>query len=76
MGAAYLSTPAITLPPPRRLSGCTGKVAFCSRADALKEARKGSRVGTLQAYECKHCGSWHLTSRGKIKPEKCACPKP
>ncbi len=70
MGAAYLSAPAITLPPVRRLSGCTGKIAFNSRADALKEARKGTPNGNLKTYECKHCGSWHLTSRGKIKPEK------
>lgn len=61
MSAAYLQGPAVHY---EHRGGCTGKHAFLSRADADHVARRRNIRGN--AYQCPHCGSWHLSSRGKV----------
>lgn len=43
------------------------KDAYKTRARAERAAkarmRAGRRLGRLRAYECPHCGGWHLTSQ-------------
>ena len=62
MPPAHLRGPQVFLD---RLSGCTGKVGYVSRKDALHAADERGGV-KLTTYVCPHCGHWHLTSRGKL----------
>lgn len=59
MAAAYLASKPIHF---EHKNGCSGKVGFASRSDAKKTADK--RRLNKDPYQCKNCGSWHLTSRG------------
>ena len=43
---------------------CIGKVAFEDPSIARRAAKR--RDGRL-AYHCRHCGKWHVGSRGKIR---------
>lgn len=44
--------------------GCTSKVAFESRREALNLARNGRRSnGQLHPYHCRYCDLWHLGHR-------------
>lgn len=66
MGAAYLAGPVIRS---QRRSGCTGKHAFNSNAEARLHIREASKTGVrLSAYKCKVCNHYHLTSTGLIRP--------
>ncbi len=46
-------------------SGCTGKHAYMSMADAKAHMRKFVNIKHLP-YRCRHCGLWHTTTRGKL----------
>jgi len=46
---------------------CRSKDAYESQAHARAVALMNGLQETLNAYECRHCGAWHLTRR-KEKP--------
>ncbi len=65
MPPAYLRAPRAPNTP--YLSGCTGKHAYPSEADAkLTGVRRNMK---FRPYLCRHCDNWHLTSVGK-KPSR------
>jgi hypothetical protein len=41
----------------------TGKIAFADRETAAEDARRLR----LRAYRCPLCGSWHLSSKPKVR---------
>lgn len=45
----------------------TGKKKHQSQAAAFNAALNNSAIfgDTMRAYECKHCGCWHLTTQEK-----------
>lgn len=59
MPPAHQKAPEI--PPERRKSGCTGKAAYASRADAHKVTEKTTTGSKLHIYRCRHCDNWHLS---------------
>jgi hypothetical protein len=42
---------------------CTSKDAYESQAHARAVALMNGLGDSLTAYECRHCGNWHLTRR-------------
>lgn len=60
MPPAYLRAPPEVVYPPRK-TGCTGKVAHRERGHALRAAKAMNQTHA-RAYECRHCGMWHLTT--------------
>lgn len=44
---------------------CGRKVRYSNRASAIHVARRRMAAGSppLRAYQCPHCGGWHLTKR-------------
>jgi hypothetical protein len=42
---------------------CTSKDAYESEAHARAVALMNGLADALTAYECRHCGNWHLTRR-------------
>lgn len=42
---------------------CTGKRRYRSQGDALDAAACAGVERQRQAYQCRLCGHWHLTSR-------------
>jgi len=61
MGAAYLKGPMVV--PDDRKPGCTGKVQYESRPEAMI-AIKNIRSSRARPYTCAYCGKWHI-GRGK-----------
>lgn len=52
--------------------GCTGKVAQPTREAALAQLaslvrRRGALSSRYQAYQCPHCGAWHIGHRPRGK---------
>lgn len=47
-----------------RVRECGAKQSHSSKADAERHiwslVRAGTSLGRMQAYRCKHCGSWHV----------------
>lgn len=55
------------------ISGCQGKHPFDSQSLAKQVARQASRRHEVKmgAYECRHCGRWHIGERSQFqKPKK------
>lgn len=43
---------------------CKGKVAFLTKAAAVRQERKVRfRTGRMAVYACDTCGSWHMGHR-------------
>lgn len=53
-------------------SGCKGKVPYFSLAEAKRKIRemrdRGVGDRTLNAYECQHCGRFHVGHWPRRKP--------
>jgi len=56
--AAHLLGPAVARPMIRK--GCTDKLVFASRAEAMIRAKIS---GNLHPYRCANCDQWHNTSQ-------------
>lgn len=54
------------------VSGCTGKHRFADQGLARQIARQTSRRHecAMSAYECKHCGGWHVGQRDQFQKTK------
>lgn len=65
MPPAWHRGPAV--PAAAYLPGCTGKMGWESRSEAVRVA---DRRGHGFLYRCKHCKLWHTSTQGKIKPRK------
>lgn len=62
MSPAYLRA-ATVLPEPDYKRGCSGKVAHVTERLARKVRYK---TNAKDVYQCRFCGLWHVTKRGKI----------